>query len=303
VSPRISVFTPVFNRREWLVDCIESVTSQDYDNFEYVISDNCSTDGSYEVACAYAAADHRLRVRRNPSNLGMVANTDLAFSQLVGELAILVSSDDLLLPGALARLSAALDDHPQATFATSPTVLIAADGAPLARQYPVLLPMVLDDALLDARGLALRMIYEFANYVGCPPLFRRNLVSPDRWAELDRRIPTAGDMAIYIDLLSSGPAYYCATPLRAHRVHDGQYSTSDAATLGRVIDRYELLRLAAEVGLIHHPNEEREALLRMVWDCGRRLIDAAPVTDARQWSQATTNVAAAYRRLGELGAR
>lgn len=61
-TPLVSVVTPVYNGANYLAECIESVLRQTYPSFEYVISDNRSTDNSLEIARAYAAHDPRIRV-------------------------------------------------------------------------------------------------------------------------------------------------------------------------------------------------------------------------------------------------
>ena len=60
--PFVSVVTPFYNTAEYLAECIESVLRQDHANFEYLLADNCSTDGSLEIAERYAAQDARIRV-------------------------------------------------------------------------------------------------------------------------------------------------------------------------------------------------------------------------------------------------
>ena len=52
--PQVSVVTPVYNGGEYLAQCIESVISQSYGNWEYIIVDNCSTDNSLDIANTYA---------------------------------------------------------------------------------------------------------------------------------------------------------------------------------------------------------------------------------------------------------
>ena len=59
--PLVSVLTPVYNCEKYLRTCIESVLAQTYTNWEYVIVNNCSTDGTLAIAQEYAAADSRIR--------------------------------------------------------------------------------------------------------------------------------------------------------------------------------------------------------------------------------------------------
>ncbi len=73
-KPFVSVVTPFYNTAGYLRECIESVLSQTYTNFEYLLVDNQSTDGSASIAAEYAAKDERVRVIRNPKFVGQVPN-------------------------------------------------------------------------------------------------------------------------------------------------------------------------------------------------------------------------------------
>ena len=61
-QPLVSIVTPVYNEAEYLAECIESVLAQSYQNWEYTIVDNCSKDGSAEIARHYAGKDRRIRL-------------------------------------------------------------------------------------------------------------------------------------------------------------------------------------------------------------------------------------------------
>ena len=58
--PMISVLTPVYNGERYLAECIESVRAQTFTDWEYIIVDNCSEDGSADLAERYAATDERI---------------------------------------------------------------------------------------------------------------------------------------------------------------------------------------------------------------------------------------------------
>ncbi len=62
--PLVSVVTPFFNTAPYLAEYIESVLAQSYSQFEYILMDNCSTDGSSEIAATYASRDPRIRLIR-----------------------------------------------------------------------------------------------------------------------------------------------------------------------------------------------------------------------------------------------
>ena len=63
--PLVSVVTPVYNGAAHLAECIESVQRQTYQNWDYTIVDNCSTDESAIIARRYAAKDQRIRIVEN----------------------------------------------------------------------------------------------------------------------------------------------------------------------------------------------------------------------------------------------
>jgi glycosyltransferase involved in cell wall biosynthesis len=78
-EPLVSVLTPVYNGEEFLAECIESVLAQTYQNFEYIIVNNCSTDRTLDIAIEYSKKDPRIRVHRNDKFVGVIDNHNIAF--------------------------------------------------------------------------------------------------------------------------------------------------------------------------------------------------------------------------------
>lgn len=78
-TPSVTVFTPVYNGARYLADCIESVLSQDYRDFEYTILNNCSTDGTLGIAESYAKKDPRVRVKTNAVFVSAIENHNAGF--------------------------------------------------------------------------------------------------------------------------------------------------------------------------------------------------------------------------------
>ncbi len=95
--PKISVMIPTYNRAHYLVDAIESVMAQDYPNFEVIVSDNASTDGTLDVVKKYKA-DPRFRYYRNDENLGGGVNYEnLLYKYADGQYGKYLTDDDYLI--------------------------------------------------------------------------------------------------------------------------------------------------------------------------------------------------------------
>lgn len=92
---------PCYNGAPYLRESIASILSQQYDNLEVIVSDDCSTDDSVNVV--KKIADTRIRLVTNESNLGYGRNLQRAAALARGEIIFLFAQDDVLLPGALQR--------------------------------------------------------------------------------------------------------------------------------------------------------------------------------------------------------
>lgn len=92
--PKVSVMIPTYNQENYIAQAIESVLMQDYENLEIIISDDCSTDKTGEIAQKYAS-DSRVRYIRNPRNLGRVGNyRNTLLRHTTGEWVVNLDGDD-----------------------------------------------------------------------------------------------------------------------------------------------------------------------------------------------------------------
>ncbi|MGH9400492.1 MAG: glycosyltransferase family 2 protein [Terriglobia bacterium] len=112
--PLVSIVTPVYNNAEYLAECVESVQAQTYQNWDYTIVNNCSTDGSGEIARRYAAKDPRIRVYNNLQFLEVLPNHNHALRQISPESTYckIVFGDDWIFPQCLEEMVAVAEEHP-----------------------------------------------------------------------------------------------------------------------------------------------------------------------------------------------
>lgn len=99
----VSIITPNYN-------CVRFI-AQTYTNWEMLIVDDCSTDGSYEIAQEYAEKDSRVKVFRNEKNSGAAVSRNRAIEASFGEYVAFLDSDDLWLPEKLEKQIAFMQQH------------------------------------------------------------------------------------------------------------------------------------------------------------------------------------------------
>lgn len=126
--PKVTIGLPVFNGEKYLAQAIDSILAQTFEDFELLISDNASTDGTPAICAHYATADARVRYFRNPVNLGAAPNFNLLVPKGRGTYFKWAACDDLLEPEFLGACVDALDSHPDAVLSFSDSVVIDAEG-------------------------------------------------------------------------------------------------------------------------------------------------------------------------------
>ncbi|MGK5740605.1 glycosyltransferase [Micromonospora sp. URMC 103] len=108
MPPRLSIVVPFFNLAPYLGDCLESIARQTFDDFEVVLVDDGSQDGSAELVADFCARDPRFRlVRQENQGVGPARNAGIA--QTTGEYLTFVDGDDLVPPHAYELLVGSLD--------------------------------------------------------------------------------------------------------------------------------------------------------------------------------------------------
>jgi glycosyltransferase involved in cell wall biosynthesis len=119
--PVVSVVTPFYNTAEFLRECIQSVLAQTFGDFEYLLVNNCSTDGSDRIALEYARLDPRIRVVHNQRFVGQVENYNGAVTHISPDSRYVkvVQADDWIYPECLARMVALAEAHPSVVLVGS----------------------------------------------------------------------------------------------------------------------------------------------------------------------------------------
>lgn len=219
-APRVSVLIPTYNYARYLPEAIESVLAQDFRDFELLISDDGSTDGSDRIILDYAARDPRIRAVCQPQNLGMVAHWNWCLREARGECVKFLFGDDRLAgTHALRTLVGLLDAHPNAVMAASARYILDEQSNAIAIWDELKKPGLHQGTSLTARCLS-------RNLIGEPSvvLFRRSAAT--RGFDLNYR--QIVDLEMWLHLLRAGDLAFTPEPLCGFRQHAQQQTVANS---------------------------------------------------------------------------
>jgi glycosyltransferase involved in cell wall biosynthesis len=136
--PLVSVVTPFFNSDAHLPQCISSVLNQSYDNFEYILVDNCSTDRSVAIVDDFAKRDHRIKIFHTDQFLTQLQNYNRALRLISPESKYvkMVQADDAIFPRCLEEMTALAEANPTVGIVSSYRILgssLVPSGIPIER--------------------------------------------------------------------------------------------------------------------------------------------------------------------------
>lgn len=97
-QPLVTIGIPVYNEEKYLAETIESAINQSYKNIRIIISDNCSTDSSFEIASKYVNADNRIELIQHEKNIGAIENFTYTLSKCSTKYFMWLGAHDIILP-------------------------------------------------------------------------------------------------------------------------------------------------------------------------------------------------------------
>jgi glycosyltransferase involved in cell wall biosynthesis len=127
-EPVVSVVMRAFNCGRYIGQAIESILAQTFQDFEIVIVDDASTDGTEAILRAYSQRDERIRVVRNETNQGPVRNMNIGLRHARGEFVAIHDGDDISLPHRLETQVNFLRAHPQIALVGGGKYVIDEEG-------------------------------------------------------------------------------------------------------------------------------------------------------------------------------
>jgi glycosyltransferase involved in cell wall biosynthesis len=218
----ISVCIPVYNCRAHIAEAVDSVLHQTFSDFELIIIDNCSTDGTYELLQDYS--DPRIRLVRNDTNIGACGNWNRALNESSGRYVKLVCADDVLYPTCLERQLDILESHDNKLLMVncSRDIIDESGRKVMVRRYPG------TGGRVKGHDVIRKVVRRGTNIIGdvAAVMFRREIIEGS--SGFDGTLPYVIDIDFWIRVLRNGDLYVINETLSAYRVSRGSWSLSIA---------------------------------------------------------------------------
>lgn len=250
--PKVSICMPNYNHSLFLPEAIESVISQSYSDYEFIIIDNCSTDRSVEVIEKYSQQDRRISYKVNKSNIGPVENINLCLTYAKGDYIKYLFSDDAFVSNrAVEEMVSVLNVCNNVSLVASKRNVID-DKSNIIKVTPSYRRAgecpgirIINDCLIEQR-----------NMIGEPSavMFRRKHAIRG----FDTRYRQIVDLEMWFHLLEQGDFFYIDKPLCSFRSHPNQQTQINIAQRALSDEAFQLLEDYANKPYIHLSSIKRE---------------------------------------------
>ncbi len=134
ISPKISVVMSVFNGESYLHESIETILSQTFNDFEFIIIDDYSKDDTWKILTKYAEQDKRIKLVKNEHNLGLTKSLNKGIKLAQGEYIARQDADDISLPKRFEKQIEILNNSPEVVLVSCNIEVINSQGVPI-RKY------------------------------------------------------------------------------------------------------------------------------------------------------------------------
>lgn len=199
--PLFSVIIPIKNRAEYIESTIRSCMLQDYPNFQIIVSDDCSDDGSVEIVQNLLKIDNRIKLFAHKTHLGMRDNFEYALNQVKTGYVIALGGDDGLVRGGIQRMHEILKSTNKQLLTWVPATFCY--DTPDSNGHNILLIPRRKDKdvkILKSETFLKKIANTFAYQIDeCPMFYMKGVVS----IELINRVKSR---------TKDGSFYYCPTP-------------------------------------------------------------------------------------------
>lgn len=258
--PLVSVLLTSYNHLPYLAPCVEGLLAQTLTDFEVLVLDDGSTDGSRDWLRERLGGDPRVRFAFSDANLGTYGALNHGLDSSSGEFVAVLNDDDVWMPAKLERQVAALRANPRAALSHTDGHFIDGQGAriegePLNFPYP-----------RTPSGDVYALLIERNRIIASSALFRRSVV--DEAGRFDAEFYGCGDWHMWLRIAERYEVEFVDEPLTRYRVH-GANACLDAEKMnrdGRIIREWLTTRQSALAARLRSDRALRDAFAHN-WAC------------------------------------
>lgn len=202
-EPLVSIIMPSYNSSQYIIESISSVIEQSYQNWELLITDDCSNDNTHQIVQEYLAKDNRIKLFINKENAGAGAARNNSIKQASGRFIAFLDADDQWLPEKLTKqIAFMLKNNYEFTFTA----------------YQKLASGQLKGTVTPPRSTTYRKLL-CGNIIGCLTAIYDTKTLGKLYMPLIRK---RQDMGLWLDILKQVPQAYCLSEVLAlYRIDSG----------------------------------------------------------------------------------
>lgn len=237
--PVVSILIPVFNRANLLVETLESIINQTFTNWECVLVDDRSDDGSFELLNNLSQTYSRLKVFQRPLNLPKGAGScrNFAFEKSIGKYIQYFDSDDIMLPNMLEEKVFELEKFKEYDFLVSKMGEFNESGRLAFKDYPLTSSDLMNDFLT----------YKLF-FLTPGPLFKREFLAAFK-VKFDEKLHRRQEREFYTRIILSQPSYlaldkvHCLRRLHPESIKSSHEVLSNSAQVWGKFQFYQRLSI------------------------------------------------------------
>jgi glycosyltransferase involved in cell wall biosynthesis len=219
----VDVVIPCYNYGRFLDQCVKSVLDQKGVDVRVLIIDDASPDNTPEVAAALAREDQRITVGRHIANKGHINTYNEGIEWASADYMLLLSADDYLLPGALARATSLMDAHPEVGFTFGNVIELSVSGKEMPKK-----------SIIEATNGSPKRILEGRKFIEasgvdnlvatCTAVVRTGLQK--RLGGYRQELPHTGDMEMWLRFAAHAAVGFISAHQGVYRLHSANMSTA-----------------------------------------------------------------------------
>ena len=292
-KPTISAIVPCYGYGKYLEQCVDSILAQKEVDVDILIIDDASTDDSLEIAERISAKCARVEVRRHLTNIGHIDTYNEGLLEWArGDYSILISADDVLVEGALARAASVMQQYPNVGLVYGHAINWVDDKPlPAARTVP--------SSIKVWRGHDwIRRVCKLGHNVITSPEVVVRTRAQQEVGGYRRDLPHSGDLEMWLRFAARHDVAFIEGADQAYyRIHSNNMTVSRSPVIdlrqrakafdsffedsGRLLDNAHKLQRAAQRKIA------KEALWRACRAYDRRRLQQTPVSELKQFAQET----------------